>query len=175
PLRASDEHDSRVRRIAAITPDMVCPKRTKLRPASPAGRESRDNIAKRTRLGKSPDREREWHGRNLGIKGPSLRPFLPKANHRTLDHDAITWKRIMLSSLCLSMIFSENRFQLCANAALRVRITLWRVGQRPVEPKPPPRSVAESRATSVTSPQPTPAIPNCAIRSPRLTRNGVSP
>jgi hypothetical protein len=26
PLRASEVHDSRVRRIAAITPDMVCPK-----------------------------------------------------------------------------------------------------------------------------------------------------
>src|SRR6516165_2504424 len=77
PLRASNEHDSRVRRIAAITPDMVCPKRTKLRPASPAGRESRDNIAKPTRLGKSPDRERESHGRNLGIKALLL-PFFRK-------------------------------------------------------------------------------------------------
>src|SRR5262249_35618458 len=26
PLRASDVHDSRVRRITTITPDMVCPK-----------------------------------------------------------------------------------------------------------------------------------------------------
>jgi len=26
PLRASDVHDSMVRRIATITPDMVCPK-----------------------------------------------------------------------------------------------------------------------------------------------------
>src|SRR5207302_10284890 len=26
PLRANDVHDSRVRRIATITPDMVCPK-----------------------------------------------------------------------------------------------------------------------------------------------------
>jgi hypothetical protein len=40
------------------------------------------------------------------------------------DHDAIKWNRIMISSLCLSMIFSENRFPLCANAALRVRIML---------------------------------------------------
>jgi hypothetical protein len=29
-----------------------------------------------------------------------------------LDHDAIKWNRIMISSLCLSMIFSENRFPL---------------------------------------------------------------
>src|SRR3954470_10635387 len=28
PLRASEEHDSRVRRIAATTPDMICPKGT---------------------------------------------------------------------------------------------------------------------------------------------------
>ena len=30
----------------------------------------------------------------------------------------------MIASVCLSMIFSENRFSLCANAALRVRIML---------------------------------------------------
>jgi hypothetical protein len=30
----------------------------------------------------------------------------------------------MISSLCLSVIFSENRLPLCANAALRVRIML---------------------------------------------------
>jgi hypothetical protein len=35
-----------------------------------------------------------------------------------LDHDAIRWNRIMISSLCLSMIFSENRFTL-------FRIMLW--------------------------------------------------
>jgi hypothetical protein len=48
----------------------------------------------------------------------------------SLDHDAIKWNRIMILSLCLSMIFSENRFPLCANAALRVRIMLeqlWRL------------------------------------------------
>jgi len=28
-----------------------------------------------------------------------------------LDHDPIGWNRITISSLCLSMIFSENRFQ----------------------------------------------------------------
>jgi len=28
------------------------------------------------------------------------------------DHDAIKWNRIMILSLCLSMIFSENRFPL---------------------------------------------------------------
>jgi hypothetical protein len=37
---------------------------------------------------------------------------------RSLDHDAIKWDRIMISSLCLSMIFSENRFPL-------FRIMLW--------------------------------------------------
>jgi hypothetical protein len=38
-------HDSRVRRIAAITPDMVCPKPHDSTPgASPAVRESYDNI-----------------------------------------------------------------------------------------------------------------------------------
>jgi hypothetical protein len=41
-----------------------------------------------------------------------------------LDHDAIKWNRIMISSLYLSMISSENRHPLCANAALRVRIML---------------------------------------------------
>jgi len=40
------------------------------------------------------------------------------------DHDAIKWNRIMISSLCLSMIFSENRFPLCANAAVPVLIML---------------------------------------------------
>jgi len=31
---------------------------------------------------------------------------------RRLEHDAIGLNRIMLSSLCLSMIFSENRYPL---------------------------------------------------------------
>src|ERR1700751_1751868 len=44
---------------------------------------------------------------------------------KSLDHDAIKWNRIMISYLRLSMIFSENRLPLCANAALRVRIMLW--------------------------------------------------
>jgi hypothetical protein len=47
------------------------------------------------------------------MKGPLAnvqRPFFnpPVA----LDHDAIKLNRIMISSLCLSMIFSENRFPL---------------------------------------------------------------
>src|SRR5882724_2512233 len=47
PLRASDVHDSRVQRIAAITPDMVCPKPHDFTPRrSPAVRESSDNIPK---------------------------------------------------------------------------------------------------------------------------------
>ena len=49
----------------------------------------------------------------------------PASKERTLDHDAIEWNRIMISSLCSSMIFSESRFPLCANAALRVRIMLY--------------------------------------------------
>ena len=45
PLRASDVHDSKVRRIATITPDMVCPKPHDFTPgAFPAVRESNDNI-----------------------------------------------------------------------------------------------------------------------------------
>jgi hypothetical protein len=45
PLRASDEHDSRVRRIATITPDMVCPKPHDFTPGDdPTVRESIDNI-----------------------------------------------------------------------------------------------------------------------------------
>jgi hypothetical protein len=45
PLRASDVHDSKVRRIAAITPDMVCPKPHNSTPgATSAVRESNDNI-----------------------------------------------------------------------------------------------------------------------------------
>jgi hypothetical protein len=57
----------------------------------------------------------------------------------TLDHDAIKWNRNMISSPCLSMISAqtrfrvcrlrETRFPLCANAALRVRIMLWRIAQ----------------------------------------------
>jgi len=31
---------------------------------------------------------------------------------QTLWHDAIKWNRVMISSFCLSMIFSENRFPL---------------------------------------------------------------
>jgi hypothetical protein len=31
---------------------------------------------------------------------------------KPLNHDAIRWNRIMISSLCLSMIFSENRLPL---------------------------------------------------------------
>src|SRR4029077_16678574 len=59
-------------------------------------------------------------------------PPLPRADAdvalkipKSLDHDAIKWNRIMISYLRLSMIFSENRLPLCANAALRVRIMLW--------------------------------------------------
>ena len=30
-----------------------------------------------------------------------------------LDHDAIKWNRIMISSLCLSMISAQTRFRVC--------------------------------------------------------------
>jgi hypothetical protein len=40
----------------------------------------------------------------------------------------------MISSLCLSMIFSENRFPLCADATLRVRIMLQGPSFRVVHP-----------------------------------------
>ena len=32
---------------------------------------------------------------------------------RTPDHDAIKWNRIMISSLCLSMISAQTRFRVC--------------------------------------------------------------
>jgi len=38
--------------------------------------------------------------------------------------DEIGMNRQRALGYCLSMIFSENRFALCANAALRVRIML---------------------------------------------------
>jgi hypothetical protein len=52
-----------------------------------------------------------------GIAAGFLRPG-------ALDHDAIKWNRIMISSLCLSMIFSENRFPL-------FRIMLEKLGEDP--------------------------------------------
>jgi hypothetical protein len=39
-----------------------------------------------------------------------------------LEHDSTELNHAPELSFCLSMIFSENRFPLCANAALRVRI-----------------------------------------------------
>jgi hypothetical protein len=51
-------------------------------------------------------------GREFGIK--------------TLDHDAIKWNRIMISSLCLSMISAQTRFAFVAreNQFPLFRITL---------------------------------------------------
>src|SRR3954454_3666988 len=51
PLRASGGHDSRVRRIATITPDIVRPKPHDFAPGAPqaAVRESKDNISNGTR------------------------------------------------------------------------------------------------------------------------------
>ena len=40
------------------------------------------------------------------------------------ERDEIGMNRHRALGYCLSMIFSENRFALCANAALRVRIML---------------------------------------------------
>jgi len=37
------------------------------------------------------------------------------AVRNVLHHDAIEWNRIMISSICLSMIFSESRFSLFQN------------------------------------------------------------
>src|SRR5580704_12257758 len=60
PPRASEVHDSKVRRNAAITPDMVHPNPHDLRPSeSPRRARISDNIANETRRVQSPDRERE--------------------------------------------------------------------------------------------------------------------
>jgi hypothetical protein len=54
----------------------------------------------------------------IGFAGAAVagsRPAAARSLDRpvgTLDHDAIKWNRTMISSLCLSMIFSENRFPL---------------------------------------------------------------
>jgi hypothetical protein len=44
----------------------------------------------------------------------------------SLDHDAIKWNRIMISSLCLSMIISENRFPLFRIMLLPFSCPRWR-------------------------------------------------
>jgi hypothetical protein len=52
-------------------------------------------------IGKHQRHRSRLHGDGIDLpQGPSAIP---------LDHDAIRWNRIMISSLCLSMIFSENR------------------------------------------------------------------
>src|SRR6185437_16121093 len=57
-----------------------------------------------------------------------------------------------------------------------IRVRHLRIDQWPVEPKPPPpRSVEGSVDTPISSARPTDAITICAIRSPRLTGNGLSP
>src|ERR1700761_1261702 len=60
PLRASDVHDSRVRRIDPNTPDIVCPK-PKTRDVRPCTCRSRikRQYPHRDSAVKSPDRERE--------------------------------------------------------------------------------------------------------------------
>src|SRR4051794_20029212 len=61
PWRASEVHDSRVRRIAATTPDIICPKNARLqaRRLPPAVHESGREYPLRESTGKSPDRERK--------------------------------------------------------------------------------------------------------------------
>ena len=39
--------------------------------------------------------------------------FLSHRKLKTLDHDAIEWNRIMISSICLSMISAQTRFRVC--------------------------------------------------------------
>jgi hypothetical protein len=69
PLRASDVHDSKVRRIATITPDMFAPNRTTLRPAiTPAVRESNDNIPNRSRRVRVQTVNANPYAKKCGIK-----------------------------------------------------------------------------------------------------------
>jgi hypothetical protein len=42
----------------------------------------------------------------------AMRRRKPDGDDWPSDHDAIEWNRIMISSLCLSMIFSEQRLPL---------------------------------------------------------------
>src|SRR4051812_6955259 len=64
PSRTSDVHDSKVRRIAAITSDMVRPNRTTPRPALHRSRiESQYPL--RQEAGKSPNRERKLHCKKM--------------------------------------------------------------------------------------------------------------
>jgi hypothetical protein len=67
---------------------------------------------------------REFQGKKCAVRRDVQPPFSAKARlrkspciaqyaaQRRLDHDAIERNRINISSLCLSMIFSENRFPL---------------------------------------------------------------
>jgi len=72
---------------------------------------------------------RHW---NLGLLVPfAFRSSQTRTPHddvnfgiRTLDHDAIEWNRIMISSLCLSMISAQTRF---AFVARENRFPLFRI------------------------------------------------
>ena len=46
------------------------------------------------------------------LASATLVTYHQDAGIRLQDHDAIKWNRIMIFSLYLSMIFSENRFPL---------------------------------------------------------------
>jgi hypothetical protein len=101
PLRANDVHDSKVRRIDAITPDMVCPKphdfapgtRLNAKPVpiscrSRSGSRIERQYPQRESAGKSPDRERKTAPRKNAVlnfirtifmkMNPNQRPVEPK-------------------------------------------------------------------------------------------------
>src|SRR5258708_28768343 len=69
-------------------------------PRCPEGPRCRDAAAPRGRRADVRGRDRDGAARS------------PRLDHGTLDHDPIRLNRIMISSLCSSMIFSENRFPL---------------------------------------------------------------
>jgi len=56
--------------------------------------------------------DRVFDAHELGKSRFDHRSLSAMFSGRALDHDAIKWNRIMISSFCLSMIFSENRFPL---------------------------------------------------------------
>src|SRR5258708_11324173 len=69
-------------------------------PRCPEGPRCRDAAAPRGRRADVRGRDRDGAARSAGL------------DDGTLDHDPIRLNRIMISSLCSSMIFSENRFPL---------------------------------------------------------------
>src|ERR1700709_1107394 len=95
PSRTSDVHDSKVRRIAAITSDMVRPKPHDCTPgASPHRSRIESQYPLRESAGKSPNRERKPHCKKMrGVNGCGailrkidslLAPRRPKAAAATI-------------------------------------------------------------------------------------------